>query len=84
MGRLREFGRDAATYFGLAESREASREDDEPWWRSALAVGTLLPAAFVLREALGFEDGFVGFLAMVVIAAVLASVLRLGLRLVRR
>jgi hypothetical protein len=39
--------------------------------------------AFLLREALGFEDDFAGFLAMLVIAAVLAAVLGLGLRLVR-
>jgi hypothetical protein len=87
MGRLRDFGRDAASYFGLGESPDGAHEsgdDGEPWWHSALAIGALLPMAFLLREELGFEDDFVGFLAMVVIAAVLASVLGLGIRLFRR
>jgi hypothetical protein len=84
MGRLRDFGRDAAIYFGLVESPEPDSGDDEPWWHAALAVGALFPMGFVLREALGFDDDFVGFLAMVAIAAVLASALGLGLRLVRR
>jgi hypothetical protein len=86
MGRLRDFGRDAADYFGLGERSDGlpeSSDDKEPWWHSALRVGALLPLAFLLREALGFEDDFVGFLAMLVIVAVLASVLGLGVRLVR-
>jgi hypothetical protein len=86
MGRLRHFGRDAASYFGLAESPgvQESRRDEEPWWHSALAVGALLPMGFLLREALGFGDDVAGFLAMLVIAAGLASVLGLALRLARR
>jgi hypothetical protein len=87
MGRLRDFGRDVADYFGLGERPDAATEssdDEEPWWHSALAVGALLPLAFLLREALGFEDDFEGFLAMLVIAAVLASALGLGVRLVGR
>jgi hypothetical protein len=87
MGRLRDFGRDVANYFGLGERPDAaieSSDDEGPWWHSALAVGALLPLAFLLRETLGFEDDFEGFLAMLVIAAVLASALGLGARLVRR
>jgi hypothetical protein len=84
MGRLRDFGRDGAIYFGLREPPDDSGDDEEPWWHTALAVGALLPMAFLLREALGFDDDLAGFLAMVVIAAVLAAVLGLGLRLVRR
>jgi hypothetical protein len=87
MGRLRDFGRDVAHYFGLGERPDAATEssdDEEPWWHGALAVGALLPLAFLLRETLGFEDDLEGFLAMLVIAAVLASVLGLGARLVRR
>lgn len=87
MGRLRDFGRDAGIYFGLREPPDSgpdSRDDDEPLWHSALRIGALLPLAFLLREALGFDDDFVGFLAMLVIVAVLASVVGLGWRLVRR
>jgi hypothetical protein len=82
MGGLRDFGRDAAIYFGFADSPDG--RGDEPWWHSLLAVGACIPLAYLAREALGFDDDFAGFLAMLAIAAVLAVFLGLGFRLVRR
>jgi hypothetical protein len=84
MDRLREMGRDAAHYFGLAESRKGTGRDEEPWWHGALRVALVLSAALLLRGALGFDDDFTGYLATLGIVAVLAVALGLGERLVRR
>jgi hypothetical protein len=87
MSRLRDFGRDAADYFGIGEGSDRvhdSDEDDEPWVQTAVGIVLILVLAFVLRGVLGFDDDFVGYLVTLGIAAILASALGLILRLAHR
>lgn len=43
MSRVRDFGRNAAVYFGLAEpSDDDDRDDDEPWFVHALGFSYLI------------------------------------------
>jgi hypothetical protein len=87
MGRLRDFGRDLANYFGFGEGSERAGEsapDDEPSLQTALWV--LVPAAltFALHGPLGMDDDFAGRLTTVGLVAALAWACRLVLLVARR
>jgi hypothetical protein len=86
MSRVRDFGRDAAEYFGIGErSDDDDRDDDaEPWFIHGSGIVVVLSLAYVLRRVHGFDDDSLGFLALLAIVVVLACLWGLASREVRR
>jgi hypothetical protein len=85
MGRLRDFGRDTAYYFGVGEGSDPRRDPEQEggtWLSTAVGIVPVLVAGFVLRRLLGLDDDFAGFVAtlglVVALAAVWGLVLRMG------
>jgi hypothetical protein len=67
----RERGHRARVYFGLADDEGEKRsEPDAPWWKHALDVVAPLLGAVLLRKALGYDNGFLTMLGLVMACAV--------------
>ncbi len=87
MSRLRDLGRDTANYFGVgASSGRASEagQDNESWLSTLVRIVPALLVALWLSGLLGFDDDFAGFIATLLLAAVVAAMWGLVLRLARR
>lgn len=89
VSRLRDLGRDVATYFGFAAPRSERPAAEAPaanqsWLDLTLRFAPVLVAAPVLRRALGFADDALGFLVTVGLIAVLGPAWWLLLRNARR
>jgi hypothetical protein len=88
MSRLKNFGRDAAYYFGIGEgserTRQSTNEQERPLVSTAVGVAAALVVAFLLRQALGLDEDVAGCGLSLALAFALALVCALALRLGRR
>jgi hypothetical protein len=87
MGRLRDFRRDAAYYFGIGEGSPRVRDTDtseETVLGTVVGVGTVLVVAAVLRSVLGFDSDLVGFLLTLGLVVALSALWGLAVLLARR
>jgi hypothetical protein len=65
VGRLRDFGKDAACYFGVGEGSERSRacrepEENESDLELVLRIAPPLVVTLALRRVLGIDDDLSG------------------------